>query len=275
MSAATEITRAAAAAIRQSGSFALVTEGPFGTSALLPRAAVLVEGLAPTPCDDRPAPAAWRLTLRVVVRARGQAQGSAGALYDLCDAAAGALLSSAQLRGLCRALPGAAPIEVGQAQQSGPLRQPEMEASFEVRCHFENAPAAPRRRGILSLSFAGAPIALPLSLRLTRAAQGASTAGDAARFVQNVEVAHGACTAEVRVRDVAAAEALPIGACGDLSAVIASADGAAPPRALALAGAVLLSVELDYSQDLATAVLRFAAQSPLGQCEPLTSEDSP
>jgi len=55
----------------------------------------------------------------------------------LCDVASAALLADPYRGGRCRNLPVGRATEVGRWQLSRTVKRPNVEMSFDVRCHFE------------------------------------------------------------------------------------------------------------------------------------------
>jgi len=131
-----------------------------------------------------------------------------------------------------------------------------------------------RYQGIESVTFGAVPLPLPVAARITRRGEPAPGIGDCLQYSTSVETNSRSLSAELTVRGTAAAEGLSIGQKGDLSISIRPTDGVAVPRTIVLYGAVLVSVELSYSQSaMAEARLRFLAEASDGSQEPFTAED--
>jgi hypothetical protein len=126
------------------------------------------------------------------------------------------------------------------------------------------------------VTFGQTPLPLPLSVKVTRRAEPLPLGGDADDFATSVQLDTPAILAEVRVRGTAAAEALSLGRQATLAFTVAPAESGKPSRTIALAGAVLVAVELSYEQSaLATATLRFAAEAGDGETDPFSAENAP
>jgi len=131
-----------------------------------------------------------------------------------------------------------------------------------------------RYLSIKTASFAGAPLPLPVSLRLSRSAEPQPAAGDGDVYTTSVELGTRRLTAELAIRDTAAAEALSLGQAGDLACTIASTKSGSADRSITLTGAVLAAIELSYQQSaMATATLRFVAEAGDGGQDPFSAED--
>jgi hypothetical protein len=118
---------------------------------------------------------------------------------------------------------------------------------------------------------------LPLVLwaKVTRRAEPQVGAGDGDKFATSVQMGPPLLSAEVRIRGTTAAEALTLGSQGDLTLEILPAAKAGTARTITLAGAVLTAIELQYEQsEMATANLKFVAESRDGQGDPFGAEDS-
>ena len=132
-----------------------------------------------------------------------------------------------------------------------------------------------RYTNIESASFGQTALSLPLSVRLSRQCRPNPARGDNDVFDTNVEISDVCIVAEVRLRDTAVAEGLLLGQQDTLSAIIAPAETGESSRTVTLTGAVLVAVELSYEQTaMATALLRFTAESSDGQTDPFGAEDS-
>lgn len=128
---------------------------------------------------------------------------------------------------------------------------------------------------ILDATFDDIVLPLPLSARLSRQAQPLATAGDADAFVSNVQLSKPVISLELQIRDTAVAEGLYLGQAGLLEMTIGSSKTGKPARCIALAGAVLHAVELEYLQNgFAKATLRFTAAAPHPSQDPFSAEDS-
>jgi len=127
---------------------------------------------------------------------------------------------------------------------------------------------------IEGVSFDGIPLPLPLSVSVSRSARPRPGGSDHQVFATSIEIDRPTIRAEVCTRATATAEGLAIGRQGDLSFTVAAASDAAPARGVTLSGAVLVAVEISYRQTaMATATLRFVAQSASGLQEPFNAED--
>ncbi|MFA6133386.1 MAG: hypothetical protein WC869_05140 [Phycisphaerae bacterium] len=132
-----------------------------------------------------------------------------------------------------------------------------------------------RYLGIESLTFGQLPLPLPLSVHLSRQVAAMPAGGDGDLFATSIQLAKPTVLAEVRIRDTAAAEGLTLGEQGDLSFIVTSSD-AQQKRCVSLAGAVLVAVEYNYEQTaMATASLRFLAESDDGAADPFKGEVLP
>jgi hypothetical protein len=132
------------------------------------------------------------------------------------------------------------------------------------------------RYGRISYATFGATT-LPLVLwaKVTQRAEPDIGAGDGDKFATSVQLGPPLLSAEVRIRGTAAAEALALGSQADLTLSILPAARGGTARTITLAGAVLTAVELQYEQSaMATANLKFVAQSSDGQGNPFGAEDS-
>ncbi|RPI60334.1 MAG: hypothetical protein EHM48_07415 [Planctomycetaceae bacterium] len=127
---------------------------------------------------------------------------------------------------------------------------------------------------IESAAFGETVLPLPMSVRLSRRAEAMAAGGDNEIFATAVQLARPTITAEVRIRGIAAAEGLALGAQATLVIAIASASGGAG-RTITLDGAVLTSLDVEYEQrSPATAILKFVAQADDGATDPFTSEEN-
>jgi hypothetical protein len=126
-----------------------------------------------------------------------------------------------------------------------------------------------------NVSFGSAELPLVLSVKLTRHCQPLPAGSDDEFFATSVQLGRPLISAEVRLRDTAAAEALPLGQIGTLAFRVGGASHGQAGRSIELQGAVLHSMELTYEQAaMACAVLRFVAAAPQGNQDPLVAEDS-
>jgi len=127
---------------------------------------------------------------------------------------------------------------------------------------------------ILSASFDGSALPLPIEARLTRRAEPLPAAGDGDSFPSSVQLETPRTIVEVRIRGTKTAEGLSIGAAGELSLTVAAANSQAAARRITISRAVLAAVELAYEQTAtATARLRFVAESIDGAAAPFVAED--
>lgn len=133
----------------------------------------------------------------------------------------------------------------------------------------------PRYTRIRSVSFDSTPLALPVSLRLSRRCEPQTAGGDDDTFVTSVQTTQPMLTAELRTRDTATAENLSLGRRGELSFTVQAAEQGGAWRNVALAGAVLVAVELTYEQTAsALATLRFVAEAESGNTDPFSAGDA-
>ena len=131
-----------------------------------------------------------------------------------------------------------------------------------------------RYLAIQSVTFDQVQLALPRSVRLMRSALPALAGADTALLATSLELSGQSLGAEVVVRDTAAAELLQLGRQGLLNIVLPPDDADSPARSLSIDDAVLVGVELAYSQAApAEATLRFCALSPDGLSEPFIPEE--
>jgi hypothetical protein len=134
---------------------------------------------------------------------------------------------------------------------------------------------ADRYLSIKEATFDGSPLPLPVSLRMGRFADPQPAIGDSDVYATSIQLGPFRLTAELVIRDTSAAEALCLGQKGDLACTIGAADSGSDGRDVALAGAVLVAIELSYQQSaMATATLRFAAEADDGTEDPFSAEDS-
>ncbi len=125
---------------------------------------------------------------------------------------------------------------------------------------------------IISATFGQTALPLPVSIRLSRHAGALATGADSDSFATSIQLDRPILTAEVRIRDIAAAEALTLGDIATLSFTIASAEGQ-QARIVSLVGSVLTDVRLSYEQSgMATAELKFAAEAQSGAIDPFAAE---
>lgn len=127
-------------ALRACGAFVTVVVGGSLSDCDVPRACLLYDGCEPLASDDD-ASARWgRLRLTVVVRTRSlDVIAGVRRADSLCHAAADALLADPYRGGRCEDLPAGRATEVGRWQLSRTVKRPEIEMSFDVRCHFQEA----------------------------------------------------------------------------------------------------------------------------------------
>ena len=127
---------------------------------------------------------------------------------------------------------------------------------------------------IQSVTFGQTELLLPLSVRLSRHSEASPARSDNDLFATSIEIVQPALVAEVRIRDTAVAEDLSLGQQGDLSFTVCSTTSGGSSRVVELSDAVLVSVELAYEQSaMATALLRFVAESDDGAQEPFSAEN--
>ena len=128
---------------------------------------------------------------------------------------------------------------------------------------------------IENATFGDLALANPLSVRISRRAQAHVSGGDGEAFSTSVQIDRPTIAAEIRIRDIKAADGLSLGSQGDLSFTVGASRDGGTPRTVCLEGAVLTSVELAYEQSaMATAVLRFLAESADGASDPFSAEDA-
>ncbi|MBI5723190.1 MAG: hypothetical protein HZA50_04470 [Planctomycetes bacterium] len=128
---------------------------------------------------------------------------------------------------------------------------------------------------ILSATFNGGDLPLPLAVQIARKSAELPAGGDADAFSTSVQIERPVLQATVRIRGTATAEQLALGQSGSLVIRIASADGHVPDRTITIDQAVLTDISIDYQQTSpAAASLRFVAQSSDGQTDPFGAEDS-
>ena len=126
-----------------------------------------------------------------------------------------------------------------------------------------------------NVSFGQTQLPLVLSVKLARHCQPLPAGGDNEFFATSVQLGRPLISAEVRLRDTAAAESLSLGQVATLAFSVGGASSGQAGRSVQLAGAVLHSMDLTYEQAaMACAVLRFVAAAPQGNQDPLTAEDS-
>jgi hypothetical protein len=131
-----------------------------------------------------------------------------------------------------------------------------------------------RHLAVESVTFGQVELAGPRSVRLSRLATPASAVSDHHRLPTSVELTSQSLVVEVVVRDIAAAETLPLGQQDPLTIVLPGDRQDGPSRQIQVDGAVLTAVELSYGQAAAAeATLRFVAQPEDGNIEPLSAED--
>ncbi len=137
-SVAVAILEDIAKALRVSGLFKDVRLGQGSSATVVPRAHLAYDGHDVFLSDDGPGSLWVRLRARVTVHTRSgdQDDGSRRAV-DLCAAAAGTLLQDPHRQQRCRDLPIGLATEIGRTELTPGIRRPEVEAVFDVRCHFE------------------------------------------------------------------------------------------------------------------------------------------
>ncbi len=127
---------------------------------------------------------------------------------------------------------------------------------------------------IQSVTFGATPIPLPLSVSVSRNAEAKTARNDNDLFATSVEISSPQIVAELRIRGTSVADGLSLGQQGDLSFAVSNTSSGGLSRVISLSGAVLISVELTYEQSkMATALLRFIAESNDGDQEPFSAED--
>ena len=132
-----------------------------------------------------------------------------------------------------------------------------------------------RHMRIANVTFGQTALPLPVSARLSRCTTPRAYLSDGDVFTTSVEISPPSLTAEVRIRDTATAEDLSLGQQGDLTLTVLPTGSGGSSREITLSGAVLIAVELTYEQSsMATALLRFAAESDDGQQDPFSAEDA-
>jgi len=138
VSVAAEILQDIVSALRSQGGLALVTLGAAPSATAVPRATVIYEGQDFFPADDSDSGQQARLRCRVTLHARCDepAQQLTRAL-DLAAAASEAILADPFRGGRCCDLPIGRATEVGRAEPTDSVKNPDIEVSSAVRCHFE------------------------------------------------------------------------------------------------------------------------------------------
>ncbi len=128
---------------------------------------------------------------------------------------------------------------------------------------------------IASATFGATNLPLPLSVKLSRRAEANSIGGDNDAFVTSVQLAGTSMAAELRIRGTAVAEGLSLGQQATLTCTLTPASSGQSGRTITLSGAVLVGIDLDYEQtSMATATLRFLAESAGADSDPFAAEDS-
>jgi len=131
-----------------------------------------------------------------------------------------------------------------------------------------------RYTSIQSVGFGAVSLSLPLSVRITRKVEPVAGAGDNDVFAISVQITPVTILTEVRTRDMAAADSLSPGEQGTLTLTSGPTENDQAGRVIALTGAVLTAVELDYDQSaMAMATLRFVAEATAGDSDPFSAED--
>jgi hypothetical protein len=127
---------------------------------------------------------------------------------------------------------------------------------------------------IQSAAFAGTALTSVLLVRIVRRAATNAQSGDADAFATSVQPAPVQLEAELRTRDIAAAEAFAIGTQGTLSFETASAQAGQAGREVTLDGAMLTATELTYEQSaIGIATLRFVVEAADGVVDPFTAQE--
>ena len=137
-SVVTEILQDLLEALRATGKFRLVSLGEAPSATDVPRASVLYEGQESLQPDDS-ASATWH-QLRISVSVHTRSTEAAEAITrsnELCEEAMGALLQDPYRGNRCRDLPVGRATEIGRSQLVRGLKRPEVEVTFDVRCHLE------------------------------------------------------------------------------------------------------------------------------------------
>jgi hypothetical protein len=131
----------------------------------------------------------------------------------------------------------------------------------------------PRYGRILSATFEGEPLPLPMAVRVKRGVAAEPRCGSADAHCPSVQTAPRPTRVELDIRDAGAAEALVPGASGRLETRIAAATGDSGGRALSLESAVLVDVQTTYRQDaLAVATLVFVGEATGPDTDPWQAE---
>jgi len=125
-------------ALRATNNFSVVTLGDVASTTQVPRATVIYEGQESLPPDDSSTTSWVRIRVTISIRTRSQkASGSLTRANELCEIAAGALLSDPYRGGRCHDLPIGKATEIGRSEVAGGIRRPEVEMTLNLRCHFE------------------------------------------------------------------------------------------------------------------------------------------
>ena len=133
-----------------------------------------------------------------------------------------------------------------------------------------------RYGAITAVTFGSTALGLPMSVRLARSARPLPAGNDRDAFDTSVELDRPTITAEVRLRDTAAAEALCLGQADILSILAAPTRSGQAGRTLSLNSAVLTGMEILYEQGApAAAMLTFVAEAADGDADPFTAQESP
>lgn len=131
-----------------------------------------------------------------------------------------------------------------------------------------------RTTRIHSVRFGSQALGLTMWARFSRKVQPQPVAGDADAFARGAQFGPATLVAEIKIRDVAAAESLSPGLVAALCVQVSDAGAAGPARSVEISQALLTAVELEYAQGSpAAAVLRFEAQSPDGQTNPFSAKE--
>jgi len=125
-------------ALRATGKFSLVTLGEAGSATNVPRCSVIYESTESFLPDDS-ATARWgrlRATVSIRTRSVDVVQGVKRAA-ELSEQAMDSLLVDPFRGGRCRDLPVGRATEIARCRLSRGLKRPEIEMTFDIRCHFE------------------------------------------------------------------------------------------------------------------------------------------
>ena len=124
--------------LRSTEDFRLVTLGEVASATQVPRAAVVYEGQESLPPDDSSSTSWVRLRASISVHTRSEkGSESITRANELCEKAAEALLVDPYRGTRCHDLPIGKATEIGRSKLTGGVRRPEVEMTFDLRCHFE------------------------------------------------------------------------------------------------------------------------------------------